>query len=75
MNEEDITETNRSQEQWTLIIEEYREAKRNAKSRMTRVLNKLAGVLSRDPGPIVINELLQQIEEQMEDSLKVMSQL
>lgn len=72
---EEFMETIKSQEQWILIIEQYREAKRNAKSRMTRVLNKLASVLSGDPRHIDINDLLQQVEEQMDSSLRVMSRL
>ena len=72
---EEFMETIKSQEQWILIIEQYREAKRNAKSRMTRVLNKLASVLSGDPRHIDINDLLQQVDEQMDSSLRVMSRL
>lgn len=43
---ERIMETIKSQEQWILIIDEYSEAKRNAKLPMARVLNKLASLLS-----------------------------
>ena len=72
---EEFMETIKSQEQWILIIEEYREAKRNAKSHMTRVLNKVASVLSGDPRHIDINDLLQQVQEQMDSSLRILSPL
>ena len=72
---EEFMETIKSQEQWILIIEQYRETERNAKSRMTRVLNKLASVLSGDPRHIDIIDLLQQVKEQMDSSLRVMSRL
>ena len=45
-------------------IQEFKLEKRNAKSLMTRLLNKLAGVLcSENPQDVEIKDLLARIEE------------
>ena len=52
-----------------------RHDKRNAKLQMTRPLNKLASALSEDDPEIAIKGLLQRIQEQQENTLKIMTHL
>ena len=58
----------------TLIILDTK--KRKAKALMTRLLNKLAMLLSEDPpGQKAVSELLGRIDEQKGDTLEVMNRL
>ena len=57
-------------------IQDYKLEKRNAKSPMTRLLNKLAGVLGENnPRQSDIKELLKRIDEQKDYTLSVMNLL
>ena len=57
-------------------IQDYKLEKRNAKSLMTRLLNKLAGVLGENnPQQSEIKELLERIDEQKDYTLSVMNLL
>jgi len=56
-------------------IRDCKQEKRIAKSQMTRLLNKLASILSEDNSQNKIKELLEKIQEQQEETLMVMSRL
>ena len=57
-------------------IQDHKSKKRNAKSLMTRLLNKLAGVLGENnPQQSEIKELLERIDEQGWITLSVMNLL
>ena len=63
-----------SQECTTSILD-CKQEKRNAKSQMTRLLNKLAIILTEDDSSVDIKTLLEKIQEQQENVLQVMSRL
>ena len=56
-------------------LRDCKQEKRIAKSQMTRLLNKLASVLSEDNSQNEVKELLEKIQEQQEETLMVMSRL
>ena len=56
-------------------LRDCKQEKGMAKSQMTRLLNKLASVLSEDNPQNEIKELLGKIQEQQEETLMVMSRL
>ena len=76
--EEDIgsTETG-DQESRIQDIQEYKQDKRNAKRQMTRLLNKLATMLSEDDSipKTEINDMLHKIEEQQDHTIIAINRL
>ena len=59
-----------------LRIQEHKHEKRNAKSLMTRLLNKLAGLKSDESSQKnEVNQLMIRIEEQKDETLRIMKQL
>ena len=56
-------------------LRDCKQEKRIAKSQMTRLLNKLASVLSEDNSQDEVKELLEKIQEQQEETLMVMFRL
>ena len=59
-----------------LRIQEHKQEKRNAKSLMTRLLNKLAGSISDESSQKnEVNLLMERIEEQKDETLRIMEQL
>jgi len=51
-------------------IRDCKQEKRNAKMQMTRLLNKLASVLTEDDSSVDIKALLEKIQEQQENTLE-----
>ena len=59
-----------------LRIQQHKQEKRNAKSLMTRLLNKLAGSISDESSQKnEVNHLMERIEEQKDETLRIMEQL
>ena len=56
-------------------LRDCKQEKRIAKSQMTRLLNKLASVLSEGNSQNEVKELLEKIQKQQEETLIVMSRL
>lgn len=58
-------------------IQEYKQAKRNAKRHMTRLLNKLAAMLSEDDQipKTEIKDMLHKIEEQQDHTIMAIDRL
>ena len=56
-------------------IRDCKQEKRNAKTQMTRLFNKLASVLTEDDSSVDIKVLLEKIQEQQENTLEVMTRL
>lgn len=72
-DEKDMESTETEDHEYRL--RDCKQEKRIAKSQMTRLLNKLASVLSEDNLQNKIKELLEKIQEQQEETLMVMSRL
>ena len=72
-DEKDMESTETEDHEYRL--RDCKQEKRIAKSQMTRLLNKLASVLSEDNPQNEIKELLEKIQEQQEETLMVMSRL
>ena len=71
----DVESTEAVSQECSTSIPDCKQEKRNAKSQMTRLLNKLAIVLTEDDSSVDIKTLLEKIQEQQENVLQVMSRL
>ena len=71
----DVESTEAVSQECNTSISDCKQEKRNAKSQMTRLLNKLAIVLAEDDSSVDIKTLLEKIQEQQENTLQVMSRL
>ena len=73
--EKDIESTGFEIEDQELSIRDYKQDEGNAKSQMTRPLNKAASMMCDDDLNTEILELLQRIQEQQKNTLTVMNRL
>ena len=71
----DVESTEAVSQECSTSIPDCKQEKRNAKSQMTRLLNKLAIVLTEDDSSVDIKTLWEKIQEQQENVLQVMSRL
>ena len=71
----DLEPTEEVNHEYSTSIRDCKQEKRNAKMQMTRLLNKLASVLTEDDSLLDIKGLLEKIQEQQENTLEVMTHL